>query len=56
MRTDPPANVSDDRYEREADAFAAGLLMPGELFKNVAARVKPGPRAVELCPSNAEHR
>jgi Zn-dependent peptidase ImmA (M78 family) len=39
--------ISDDRYEREADAFAAALLMPEELFKNVCARVKPGLRAVE---------
>ena len=39
--------ISDDRYEREADAFAAALLMPEELFKGVCARVKPGLRAVE---------
>lgn len=40
--------ISDDRYEREADAFAAALLMPEELFKNVCARVKPGLKAVEI--------
>ena len=26
--------VSNDKYEREADCFAAGLLMPSRLFKN----------------------
>jgi len=39
--------VSDDRYEREADTFAAALLMPEELFKNICAQAKPGLSAVE---------
>lgn len=33
---------SDDVYEREADAFAAGLLMPTYLFKPAAHKVELG--------------
>ncbi len=40
--------ISDDGYEREADTFAAALLMPEELFKEVAARAEPGLKAVEI--------
>jgi Zn-dependent peptidase ImmA (M78 family) len=43
--------ISDDRYEREADAFAAALLMPEGLFRSVAARVRPGLKAVETLSS-----
>jgi Zn-dependent peptidase ImmA (M78 family) len=38
---------SDDPFEREADAFAAALLMPPELFKSACARVAPGFKAIE---------
>jgi Zn-dependent peptidase ImmA (M78 family) len=38
---------SDDPYEREADAFAAALLMPEELFRTACACVQPGLKAVE---------
>lgn len=40
--------TSDDRCEREADAFAAALLMPRTLFKAACARTKPGLEAVEV--------
>ena len=39
--------TSDDHYEREADSFAAALLMPETLFKTACDRVKPGLKAVE---------
>jgi hypothetical protein len=39
--------MSEDRYEREADAFAAALLMPETLFNTAAARITPGLLAVE---------
>lgn len=39
--------ASDDQFEREADAFAAALLMPPELFKLACARVPPGFKAIE---------
>jgi Zn-dependent peptidase ImmA (M78 family) len=38
---------SDDPFEREADAFAAALLMPKELFIAACGRVQPGLVAVE---------
>ncbi len=38
---------SDDPFEREADAFAAALLMPPGLFKSASARVAPGFKAIE---------
>jgi hypothetical protein len=38
---------SDDPFEREADAFAASLLMPPELFKAACARIAPGLKAIE---------
>ncbi len=38
---------SDDPYEREADAFAAALLMPEGLFKTACDGVQPGLKAVE---------
>jgi len=38
---------SDDPIEREADAFAAALLMPRDLFKAGCAHVQPGLTAVE---------
>jgi Zn-dependent peptidase ImmA (M78 family) len=39
--------TSDDRREREADTFAAGLLMPEKLFRASCARSKPGLTAIE---------
>jgi hypothetical protein len=39
--------TSDDTYEREADAFAAALLMPKQLFKAACARVGKGFGAIE---------
>jgi hypothetical protein len=39
--------TSDDKYEREADAFAAGLLMPKLLFKAACAKSGRGLNAVE---------
>ncbi|HEV2290141.1 MAG TPA: ImmA/IrrE family metallo-endopeptidase [Candidatus Acidoferrales bacterium] len=38
---------SDDPIEREADAFAAALLMPPEPFKTACARVGPGFKTIE---------
>jgi hypothetical protein len=38
--------ISDDRYEQEADAFAASLLMPKLLFRDAAANVGSGLNAV----------
>jgi Zn-dependent peptidase ImmA (M78 family) len=39
--------TSDDHYEREADSFAAALLMPGSLFKTACVGTQPGLKAVE---------
>ncbi len=39
--------ISDEHYEREADAFAAALLMPTVLFDKICAQVKPGLPAIE---------
>lgn len=39
--------TSDDKYEREADSFAAGLLMPKLLFKSACADAGQGLEAVE---------
>jgi Zn-dependent peptidase ImmA (M78 family) len=39
--------TSEDRYEREADTFAAGLLMPERLFEDACLRTKPGLEIVE---------
>jgi Zn-dependent peptidase ImmA (M78 family) len=41
------AYSSDDPYEREADAFAAALLMPEGLFKALCGRIAPGFKAIE---------
>jgi Zn-dependent peptidase ImmA (M78 family) len=38
--------VSDDRYEREADAFAAALLMPKELFSKACVQFQTGMNSV----------
>lgn len=38
---------SDDPFEREADAFAAALLMPPEPFKIACARIAPGFKTIE---------
>ena len=39
--------ISDDPYEREADNFAAGLLMPDPLFSRELRRLGDGLQAVE---------
>lgn len=39
--------TSDDKYEREADSFAAGLLMPKLLFKDARAKSGEGLAAIE---------
>jgi hypothetical protein len=39
---------SEDPFEREADAFAASLLMPPGLFKVACARIAPGFKAIEV--------
>ncbi len=39
--------VQDDAYEREADHFAASLLMPGELFTKEMRLVGDGLQAIE---------
>jgi len=39
--------TSDDKYEREADAFAASLLMPKLLFKAESAKCGEGLDAIE---------
>ena len=39
--------VSADPYEREADSFAAGLLMPSDLFRQALGEHEPGVAAVE---------
>lgn len=39
--------TSDDKHEREADTFAAGLLMPEKLFRASCAESKPGLAAIE---------
>ena len=45
--------VSDDRYEREADCFAAGLLLPGTLVQNIIHRMPDGLGAVEAIQREA---
>lgn len=40
--------TSDDKYEREADSFAAGLLMPKLLFKTACGKSGPGLDAIEM--------
>jgi hypothetical protein len=46
VHTSTTGFVSDDRYEQEADAFAASLLMPKPLFSEAAANVGNGLNAV----------
>ena len=38
---------SDDPFERDADAFAAALLMPEGLFRAACGRIAPGFKAIE---------
>jgi hypothetical protein len=40
--------TSDDKYEREADSFAASLLMPKLLFKSACAKNGQGLTAIEF--------
>jgi hypothetical protein len=46
VHTSTTGFVSDDRYEQEADAFAASLLMPKPLFREAAANAGNGLNAV----------
>lgn len=43
--------ISKDKYEREADAFAAGLLMPRNLFVDAQSRSGQGLAAIESLSS-----
>ena len=45
--------VSDDRYGREADCFAAGLLLPGAPVRDVIHGMPDGIRAVEAIQREA---
>jgi Zn-dependent peptidase ImmA (M78 family) len=47
VHTSESGFTSNDKYEREADCFAAGLLMPKRLFTEVASTVAQGLAAVE---------
>jgi len=38
---------SDNEYEKEADSFAAGLLMPSQLFLSALSNTEPGLEAIE---------
>jgi hypothetical protein len=46
LHTSTSGFISDDRYEQEADAFAASLLMPKSLFREAAATAGSGLDAV----------
>lgn len=46
--------VSDDKYEREADAFAAELLMPEALFKAALRKCGPGFAGIQHLAELAE--
>jgi hypothetical protein len=46
--------VSDDRYELEADHFAAGLLMPSRLFRAAMSRAGDGLDAIEILHDRCE--
>lgn len=46
--------ISKDRYEREADAFAAALLMPWKLIDPVIRRTTPGFEAIKALSAACE--
>lgn len=46
--------VSDDRYELEADHFAAGLLMPSHLFRAAMRTAGEGLDAIEILRGRCE--
>ena len=46
--------VSDDQYEREADFFAAGLLMPETLVRNVVSHEQEGLAAIKAVKRQAQ--
>ncbi|PHR90775.1 MAG: hypothetical protein COA78_34490 [Blastopirellula sp.] len=46
--------ITDDRYELEADHFAAGLLMPGYLFDKALNEVQSGLAAIEKLSNQCE--
>ena len=45
--------ISEDHYEREADCFAAGLLMPDTLVRDVISRRPNGLAAIEAIEHDA---
>ena len=46
--------LSNDQYEREADFFAAGLLMPETLVRNVVSHERDGLAAIEAVQRRAQ--
>lgn len=46
--------ISDDPYEREADYFSAGLLMPSSLIRRVLRRSQEGLPSVEAIRTDAK--
>jgi hypothetical protein len=42
IHTSSSGFVSDDRYEQEADAFSAALLMPKDLFRSACSQFESG--------------
>jgi|ERR1051326_4100660 hypothetical protein len=48
--------VSDDSYEKEADFFAAALLMPKNLFTAALQKAGDGFPAISTLANNAKHR
>jgi len=46
--------ISKDRYEREADAFAAALLMPWKLIEPIIKRSTPGFEAIKALSDACE--
>ncbi|MFC7339549.1 ImmA/IrrE family metallo-endopeptidase [Haloferula chungangensis] len=46
--------ISKDRYEREADAFAAALLMPWTLIEPIIKRAVPGFEAIKVLSEACE--
>jgi hypothetical protein len=46
VHTSSSGFVSDNRYEQEADAFSAALLMPKDLFRNASTQFEAGMEAV----------
>jgi hypothetical protein len=51
LHTSTSGFISEDRYEREADAFAASLLMPKHLFRPACANTGIGLDAIKAMAS-----